>query len=77
MRYAIFSDAHGNLRAWEEALADIRAQQVDVLICLGDAVGYGPKPEEVLSGIRAVTKNFIIGNHEAAAAGMMDYSIFH
>ncbi len=77
MRYAIFSDAHGNLRAWEEALADIRAQQVDVLICLGDAVGYGPKPEEVLGGIRAVTKNFIIGNHEAAAAGMMDYSIFN
>lgn len=77
MRYAIFSDVHANLRAWEEALSDIRAQRVDVLVCLGDAVGYGPKPEEVLSGIRAVTKNFIIGNHEAAAAGMIDYSVFN
>lgn len=77
MRYAIFSDVHANLRAWEEALLDIRAQRVDVLVCLGDAVGYGPKPEEVLSGIRAVTKNFIIGNHEAAAAGMIDYSVFN
>ena len=77
MRYAIFSDVHANLRAWEQVLADIRGQQVDVLICLGDAVGYGPKPEEVLHGIRSITDNFVMGNHDAAAAGVLDYSIFN
>ena len=77
MRYAIFSDVHANLRAWEAVLADIREQQPDVLVCLGDAVGYGPKPEEVLRGIREVTANFVMGNHDAAAAGAMDYSIFN
>jgi len=77
MRYAIFSDIHGNLPAWEQVLADIRQSSVDVLICLGDVVGYGPKPQEVLDGIRAVTDHFVLGNHDAAAAGIIDPSIFN
>lgn len=77
MRYAIFSDVHANLRAWEQVLEDIRGQEADVLVCLGDVVGYGPKPEEVLHGVREVTGNFVMGNHDAAAAGAMDYSIFN
>lgn len=77
MRYAIFSDIHANLRAWESVLEDIRAGQVDVLICLGDVVGYGPKPVEVLESIRSVTPNFVMGNHDAAAIGAMDYSVFN
>lgn len=77
MRYAIFSDVHANLRAWESVLEDIRAQEVDMLICLGDVVGYGPKPVEVLDSIRAVTSNFVMGNHDAAAIGAMDYSVFN
>ena len=76
MRYAIFSDIHANLVAWDQVLEDIRAQVPDVLVCLGDVVGYGPKPQEVLSGVRAVTDNFIMGNHDAAAAGVLDYSCF-
>jgi len=77
MRYAIFSDIHANLRAWESVLADIRTQRIDVLICLGDVVGYGPKPMEVLDSIRSVTSNFVLGNHDAAAIGAMDYSVFN
>lgn len=77
MRYAIFSDIHGNLPAWEQVLADIQSLETDVLICLGDVVGYGPKPQEVLDGIRRVTENFVLGNHDAAAAGIIDPSIFN
>ncbi|MFK7849826.1 MAG: metallophosphoesterase family protein [Akkermansiaceae bacterium] len=77
MRYAIFSDIHANLRAWESVFTDMRAQRVDVLICLGDVVGYGPKPMEVLDSIRSVTSNFVMGNHDAAAIGAMDYSVFN
>ncbi len=77
MRYAIVSDIHANIRAWEAVLADIRTQGVDVIVCLGDVVGYGPKPAEVLEAVRSVTDHFVLGNHDAAAVGMMDYSIFN
>lgn len=77
MRYAIFSDIHGNREAWRRVLADIRSLEAEVLVCLGDVVGYGPLPEEVLSEIRAVTPNFVIGNHDAAAIGKLDSSIFN
>ena len=77
MRYAIVSDIHANIRAWKAVLADIRSQQIDVIVCLGDVVGYGPKPAEVLEAVRAETDHFVLGNHDAAAVGMMDYSIFN
>lgn len=77
MRYAIVSDIHANLRAWDAVLADIRSRGADAIICLGDVVGYGPQPAEVLAAVRAETSHFVLGNHDAAAAGMMDYSIFN
>lgn len=77
MRYAIVSDIHANIQAWEAVLADIRSQGIDVIVCLGDVVGYGPKPAEVLEAVRSVTDHFVLGNHDAAAVGMMDYSIFN
>ncbi len=77
MRYAIFSDIHGNLPAWQAVRADLQQASVDVAICLGDVVGYGPKPQEVLDGIREVTANFVLGNHDAAAVGLLDASLFN
>ncbi|MFK7910861.1 MAG: metallophosphoesterase family protein [Akkermansiaceae bacterium] len=77
MRYAIISDLHANLRAWNAVLEDLYEQGVDVVVCLGDVVGYGPNPSEVLKAVRSVTTNFVIGNHDAAAVGMIDYSIFN
>lgn len=58
-------------------MEDIRYHEADVLVCLGDVVGYGPKPLEVLHAIRSVTPNFVIGNHDAAAAGLLDASYFN
>ena len=77
MRYAIVSDIHANMQAWGAVLADARDRQVDAIICLGDVVGYGPKPAEVLSSVRSVTTSFVMGNHDAAAVGLMDYSVFN
>ena len=77
MRYAIFSDIHGNLQAWNAIRRDMVDLQADVLVCLGDVVGYGPLPEEVLSAIREVTPNFVLGNHDAAAVGLLDPSLFN
>ncbi|MGC6565375.1 MAG: metallophosphoesterase family protein [Akkermansiaceae bacterium] len=77
MRYAIVSDIHANMQAWKAVLADACARRADTVICLGDVVGYGPKPAEVLESVRSITNNFVMGNHDAAAVGMMDYSIFN
>lgn len=77
MRYAVFSDIHGNLEAWNKVLADIKELEADVLVCLGDVVGYGPKPNEVLAAIREATDNFVLGNHDAAAVGVIDKDWFN
>lgn len=77
MRYAIFSDIHANRQAWQAVLADALEQRAETLVCLGDVVGYGPKPLEVLNAVREVTPNFVLGNHDAAACGRLDPSIFN
>tara|TARA_R110000850_G_scaffold9196_32_gene34050 strand:+ start:605 stop:2389 length:1785 start_codon:yes stop_codon:yes gene_type:complete len=77
MLYAVFSDLHGNLPAWKAVLADMEEHGAETYICLGDIVGYGPKPQEVLDGVRSVTENIVLGNHDAAVCGRMDASIFN
>ena len=64
MRIAVISDIHGNLEAFLEVLADIDQSGVDEIICLGDLIGYGPNPEEVVQKIRALQIPTIMGNHE-------------
>ena len=46
MRVAVVSDIHSNLVALEAVLAAIDEDAPDELWCLGDLVGYGPKPNE-------------------------------
>lgn len=78
MRYAVFSDIHANLQAWNAVLEDMRELEADVLVCLGDVIGYGPMPEQVLTSVRAETQNFVIGNHDAAAVGVyIDSDLFN
>lgn len=47
-RVAVISCIHGNLAAFEAALDDIARRDVQQIICLGDLVGYGPQPNEVI-----------------------------
>ncbi|MFO7964941.1 MAG: metallophosphoesterase family protein [Desulfobacterales bacterium] len=66
MKIAVISDIHGNLEAFSAVLADIDATHADKIISLGDNIGYGPDPEQV---IRLLTERGIpsvIGNHELA-----------
>jgi predicted phosphodiesterase len=66
MRLAVISDIHGNLEALEAVLADIESQGADQIVCLGDCVGYGPEPENVINEIRRRNIATVIGNHEMA-----------
>ncbi|MGF1538718.1 MAG: metallophosphoesterase family protein [Elainellaceae cyanobacterium] len=49
---AVLSCIHGNLEALEAVLKDIDQQSVDQIYCLGDLVGYGPYPNEVVARIQ-------------------------
>ena len=76
MIYAILSDIHGNLTALEAALADARAQGAEALVCLGDLVGYGPQPQEVVDCARNVFSSVVMGNHDAVVAGTQEGESF-
>ncbi|HUY41256.1 MAG TPA: metallophosphoesterase family protein [Candidatus Dormibacteraeota bacterium] len=65
MRYAFFSDIHSNLESLERALAHLAPD--DVLVSLGDVVGYGPNPNECVAILRARARHAVMGNHDLAA----------
>lgn len=67
MRIAVVSDIHGNLDAFIRCLKDIDRSGVDRIVNLGDAIGYGPQPEEVLGLLEKKGIPNIFGNHEIAA----------
>lgn len=72
MKYAVISDIHGNAEALRSVLSDIREKEVDVIICLGDIVGYYPEPEECIKLIRDNAAYSVAGNHDYAAIGNID-----
>ncbi len=77
MRLGVFSDIHANLEALNAVLEGYSTEDVDVFYCLGDTVGYGGSPNECASLVREVAKTTILGNHDAAVAGRMDYSYYY
>jgi predicted phosphodiesterase len=72
MRVAVVSDIHANLHALEAVLAAIDADPVDELWCLGDLVGYGPKPNECCALVQARAAVCLCGNHDLAVRGTID-----
>jgi predicted phosphodiesterase len=77
MKIGIFSDVHSNLEALTEVLECFRQARVERLVCLGDIVGYGGSPNECCDLIREAAMHTILGNHDAAVAGRMDYSYYY
>lgn len=67
MKRAIISDIHGNLEALKTVLAHIKEQYVDEIYCLGDVIGYGPKPCECLDAVMSACKVCLLGNHDQGA----------
>jgi putative phosphoesterase len=64
MRVALISDLHGNLVALRAVLDEIRASNVDRLVCLGDVATLGPAPREVLETLAELRCPCILGNHD-------------
>ena len=76
MRVAVVSDIHSNLHALEAALTAIEAEAPDELWCLGDLVGYGPRPNECCAAIAERADACLGGNHDLAVRGTIDLAEF-
>ena len=77
MRYFIFSDVHSNLEAFDAVLSAIAEEQVDRIVFLGDIVGYGAQPNEVVDRLRELKPDATVrGNHDKVIAGIEDGSSF-
>lgn len=70
MRIAVLSDIHANLAALDAVRADL--PPVDQVWVLGDIVGYGPNPNEVIAALQEMGARSVLGNHDGAAIGTVD-----
>ncbi len=77
MKYGVFSDTHANLEALEAVMREFETHKVDRIVCLGDTVGYGAQPNECCDLVRRAARFTVLGNHDAAVAGRMDYSYYY
>ena len=71
MRYLILSDIHSNDEALAAVLARVRRKRFDRVVVLGDFVGYGANPNQVIDRIRNIRKpkSMIRGNHDKVVCG--------
>lgn len=76
MRYLILSDIHANLTALDAALEAAKGHWQQA-VCLGDVVGYGPEPNEVIDRLRSLKAVTIRGNHDKAVSGVASADDFN
>lgn len=77
MRIGVLSDVHGNLEALEAVLAHAESQSPDLLLCLGDFVGYGPDPNRCVEILEPRLRSAVVGNHDQAAVGAREIGSFN
>jgi len=72
VHYLILSDMHGNAEALSAVLRHVRRKRFDASLVLGDFVGYGASPNEVIDDVRKLKKPVwkIRGNHDKVVAGI-------
>lgn len=78
MRYAVISDVHSNLEAFQAVLDDASSAAIDEYLYVGDVVGYAADPKacvEMLGSLRP--KAAVAGNHDWAIAGLLDLEWFN
>ena len=68
MRFAIVSDIHANLEAFEAVLADARDNKCTNFVCLGDVVGYNANPHECVALVQELDCPIVKGNHDEQAS---------
>ena len=64
MKIAAFSDIHSNIYALRAVLKEVDQEHVDMIVCGGDLVGYGPNPNEVIETISERNIQTVLGNYD-------------
>jgi len=64
MKIAVLSDIHANIHALEAVWSHLRKETLDQVFCLGDLVGYGAFPNEVIAFIRDCNISTLMGNYD-------------
>ena len=77
MLYAIFSDIHANLEAFQTVLDDARSQGATDYVCLGDIVGYNADPVACLEMVREMQCPVVKGNHDEQSSENSDIAYFN
>ena len=78
MRYLIFTDIHGNMEAFLAFLKFAKKHKIDHYIFLGDLVGYGASPNEIIQRIRILKPISVIrGNHDKAVCDIDNVQTFN
>jgi diadenosine tetraphosphatase ApaH/serine/threonine PP2A family protein phosphatase len=77
MRVAVISDVHANYQALEAVLKEVDAARVDAVWCLGDTVGYGPRPNECCDVVQDRAAHCLVGNHDLVVLGELSVSEFN
>jgi predicted phosphodiesterase len=79
MNYLILSDMHGNNDALQAVMRRVRRKRFDATLVLGDLVGYGAGPNQVVEAIRDLpgVVHRIRGNHDKVVAGIEDGENFN
>jgi predicted phosphodiesterase len=77
MRVAVISDIHANYHALESVLAEIDDERVDSIWCLGDTVGYGPRPNDCCEIVESRAERRLVGNHDLVVLGELAVSDFN
>jgi len=72
MRIAVLSDIHGNIASLQAVWKDLELQQPDAVYCLGDLVGYGAHPNEVVEFIRQREIPTLMGNYDEGVGFDLD-----
>jgi diadenosine tetraphosphatase ApaH/serine/threonine PP2A family protein phosphatase len=75
MQIALVSDIHSNFVALEAVLEAL--PPYDELWCLGDTIGYGPRPNECLAAVRDRATHVLTGNHDLASLGEISLDNFN
>jgi predicted phosphodiesterase len=75
VRLLLISDIHGNLEALEACLD--AAPEHDSVANLGDVVGYGASPNQVIELVREMAPIHVRGNHDRCCCGLEDLSNFN
>ena len=64
MRFAAIADVHGNYLALEAVIADIRAQNVDTIVNLGDMASGPLDARRTMDTLMALDAVHVLGNHD-------------